>query len=222
MNQQQALEYIRNRGITTGQVSDAAARDILQDVIRELSMCHGPVTVDTFTTVADQYEYDIPSDALRIVEIYWAPNLSDETVQTYLEELQKGSPLSPHFPSLTVIRNIESNRWRKIFHGAWEVQGNDVILYPTPDAAYTVVRMYRTRWNLVELPERLETLLLDGLQAHATYSAGMKLLGTSGWRASRVRVDSAVGKNLFNEGNRLLREWRHRVGLGKTKSFLRS
>lgn len=222
MQEQQAIEYIRNRGITTGQVTDAAARDILQDVTRELSMCHGPVTVDTFTTTADDYSYDVPSAALRVVEVYWAPNLSDETVQTYLEELQQGSPLSPHFPSLTIIRNIESNRWRQVFHGTWKVEGDQILLYPTPDAVYTVVRMYRTRWNLNDLPERLETLLLDGMYAHSMQSAGTKLLGTAGWRASRVRVDSKAGENFYNKGVAMVKEWRRRVGLGQAAQNGRS
>lgn len=222
MQQARVIEFVRNRGMTAGQISDEAIADITDDVLARFSASRGPMTFDTITTEPGEFEYDVPAGAVSVVGVYWAPGLSDTIVTAFIEDLQRGSTISPHFPSLTIIRDIELNRWKRRFRGRAKWDGGTIRLYPTPDGVYEVPVVFRVLETLASVPLREEQLLLDGVLAYSTHAAGLKLSGTGGWRASRVSVDSSVGRALIDNGERMIREWNHRIGAGKQVTGMRS
>jgi len=206
--------FLRRRGITTAQVTNLQVTEIAGDVLREWSMVRGPWYVTTLTTAADTYAYDYPSGALIVINVHWSPDLGDETVDEFIQETMTGVSQSPHYPSLRVIRNIETTRWRGAFSGTWKDEQGQIILYPTPSAVHNVAVEYRTLATLSDIQANENTLFLDGCMAFAMSKVGFERASTAGWRASRVAVDGRAGLAMMEKGERDMALWRSRLGLG--------
>lgn len=222
MNYSDAQNFVRRRGFTTAQVTDIQVTEIVGDVLREWSVVRGPWAVTAITTVADTYSYDYPTDALTVVRVHWAPNLSDDSVEDFLSALMTSASQDPHFPSLQVIRDIEVTRWRGAFTGTWEDHDGTIVLYPTPDAVHKVAVEYRTLADIGDIQRRDESLFLDGLLAFCMQKVGLERGSTAGWRASRVAVDARAGQAMMDRAETDLRAWRGRLGLGITMPAGRS
>ena len=222
MDYSDVQNYIRRRGFSTSQVSDDTLAGIVDDVLRDWSTVRGPWAVTTLTTVADTYSYDYPTGALTVVNVHWAPGLGDDMTEEFLEELMTTNSQSPHYPSLRVIRNIETTRWRGAFTGLWEDRDGSIILYPTPDSADYVVVEYRTLATISDIEAVDETLFLDGASAFCMQKVGMERGSTAGWRASRVSVDFRAGNALMTKADKDMSDWRRRLGLGVTMPAGRS
>lgn len=222
MDNSDVVDHVRRRGVPASQIPGMDVLGLITDTLREWSNVRGPLAVSTLTTVADQYTYAVPSDTHKVIGVYWAPGLEDETVQNFLDEMQTSTPLDPHYPSLGVMRDIDTHRWRKTFTGTYQVEGDTIYLFPTPDNAYRVPLVYRTLAEISDITSGEEALFLDGVYAFCIERRGQDMFSTAGWRASRVTVDGRVGDRMLTRADRLLNEWRHRLGAGKVATGQRS
>jgi len=206
--------FIRRRGFTAAQVSNDTVAGIVGDVLRTWSTVRGPWAVTALTTVADTYTYDYPTGALVIVNVHWSPDLGNDVTEELLQTLMTGNSQNPHYPSLRVIMNIENTRWRGAFKGTWVDHDGSIILYPTPATAGKVAVEYRTLATISDIQGEDDTLFLDGVAAACMQKVGLERGSTAGWQASRVRVDANAGAALMEKGDRDMRDWRQRLGLG--------
>lgn len=91
------------------------------------------------TTVTDQPNYDIPSDALWVVEVCWNPfdQIDDDTTGTleaFLEQTYLASLRSDH-PSEVVAFRQSMAKWSELFRGHWRIlnqSGTDQIWLDPP------------------------------------------------------------------------------------------
>lgn len=139
------ITTMRNRGISSAEVSDVNLTAMASDVLRQFSRIRPTLKVTTFDTIADQQVYDwteIGDPTGRTVLLcQWNPVASGDVFA--IDRLLQAYGIVPgvgdyHMPSQAIIEQIKAMASTLSFLGGGyqlDPQGGDLYLTPTPDVA---------------------------------------------------------------------------------------
>ena len=120
---------------------------LIAAAVRYYSRYNPYVKVTDFDTVNEQRLYDLPSDCMQdyITKVdYWpSGGLSDTLSAAYeYERPRRTGSFRYDLYSERVIDDIKQQEYIKRVQGQWEIENNQIALYPVPGA--TIVEVYVT------------------------------------------------------------------------------
>jgi len=154
---------IRSLGIDEDQMSDMALDSNIRFALKEFNRYLPKQVRATLTLVADQQDYDLPSACMHVWRVYYEP---DSTIDTTDVVLEVGDYVYFYLPSQAIIWDQMYSQYASRSLGAWEVlqattSSKILRLYPTPSRADTMYYIYTATRALNEVPDELETIMID-------------------------------------------------------------
>jgi len=216
---QEAFDFVRNRGISITDLADAPLTDIISDSLSEFSTYYPKVSLttgkDVLVTVADQSDYEKPTDSLWILDVFWHPLLNETLTLT---DLQESLPEYRDFAINHIyLQNYQD--YKKIRSGNWDIINDKIWLFPTPSADdIEIPVMYATAQSLLTM-----NIVDVSLFKNFVYYTCLTLVGADesregGWTAGSYKVSESAGKNLLIFAERHLARLRMILGnKGKVK-----
>jgi hypothetical protein len=215
------IARIRARtGYTSTQISDADLTTIIGIALDEYSYYKPDISLsgyaDVIVTEAGVPNYDIPNNALWIVDAFWFPDYEDIN-DTLYNDLFYNSLLT-HDLSFThkvdfVIVYDQLRNIKHYFSGEWKMYGNQIYLIPCPDSSgQKVAFVYATAKTLAEL-DLVKDRLFEELCTALSYErfASDMLNGSTGWRAGSYQVSGTPGQVVMDTANKKLADVRNRL-----------
>lgn len=220
MNADDLVTEVRARGVPTTQLSDSDLDTIIGGVLRTYNRYRPRHLHSTITTVQYQGEYDVDSDATKVIEVFWDPSSTSDIVSRVLTELRM-IETDFYYPSILTIFHINKDELRKTISGNWEMYGSQVRLLPVPtQAGLKVPYIYAANWETLEdIPISDEELLVEGATLMAGAAVAQKRVGSAGWQAGDYRVDGNSASSEVIRTSNELSWWKTKLaggGVGST------
>lgn len=206
-------------GFTVAEITDSDLSLIMDAALNEWLHYNPGLELTTastaITTVQNQAAYALPSDALWIKEVCWAPDhVGDEELATLYADIQLGA-FDPEHPSeLTIIYQKYAD-FRRFFDGNWKVINNQIWLIPQPNVGGDKVAVFFAKAvSLEDLNTIKHQVFAELCRAYMKQRRAMDLIRTSGFRAGSYQVSAAVGEMMVKESDKAMTLARHRINNG--------
>lgn len=214
MNEKTINQRIRAlTGVSTDVISDSDLSTIIGAALDEF-LWYRPglqltVAANGIETVSSQPNYDLPSDALWIIEVCWNPDqlgwdASDGILDNLYLELSQDT-FDPNHPSELHAIYQRFADFRHFFQGRWKIVNDEIWLVPPPSTNGDHVAIFyaKTR-SLADLnavtdhpfSELCKGLVLDRwatqMESKADWRAGSLAVGTGGARSMRTHANRTL------------------------------
>ena len=203
-------------GTSTDLISDADLSLILKEVLDEF-VWYRPATkltaaADALVTVADQPNYDIPSDALYVIEVPWLPGQlgsdDDGILDNLYVQLSTGAWDALHPSELHVLYQRLAE-CRNFFQGHWKVLNDQIWLAPIPvDSGDNVAIFYAKAKTLDDLKTIRDRPFMWLASGYIWERRAADKLDNGDWRAGSYAVGSAAAVEMARFAERKLKRAR--------------
>lgn len=209
------VSEVRANGVSSSLLSDANLQYIIGRAFRIYNRYLPRTLHSTITTVAYQGEYAVEDDAIKVVDVLWEPTLSSDIITRVLTDL-KAAEMDFHYPSLTVIFDMQRQQMRNTTSGHWRMYGRSVRLIPVPETAGEVVPyIYTAPWaDVDDIPIGDEDILIDGVMAMSNMALARGRVGTGGWRAGDYQVEGGSASDEMSRSSDEYSSWISRMAGG--------
>lgn len=206
---------MRNRGITTSDVSDAELDSLIDDALEEYSSYRPNLTFTAesgwLTTIINEPSYTFPTGATKIISVFWNPDYSDSYVGDIYGEILLDI-LDATDTTEIMIEYRKMAQMRRYFGGSWYILNGKIFLVPAPSISdIKVPVIYATIHTLSTLNQISDHLFYDLVYAYCLERKAFALSSSGGWKAGAYAVTPQAGAVMHTAADKKLNEVRTRL-----------
>lgn len=210
------IAKLRARGISSSDLDDEFLLTLMDDGLNEYLFYKPNIAITSYatsiTTVADQPNYDKPTDALWVISCGWNPDYADTEIDDIWNVLTLDH-VTEHEVSVMLIDYSNMSRLHSYFAGSFEIRNDEIWLKPCPSGIYHVPVIYAAAKTLEDMDQIADNRLMELIFYRALYSVGVTKMTTGGWRAGSYQVSESVGRETMRAAEK---------GLERTRLLLAS
>ncbi len=205
-------------GFDTDAISDADLASIyavaLNEYLRYRPGLRLTNTTGQITTVANQPNYELPSDALWVIDVGWDPDLSGSYVDGGLigqpyADIAPGT-FDPLHPSELYVIYQRFFEHRTFSAGRWEIVNDQIWLIPVPlQSGSNVAVFYAKARTLLDLKDVKDQLFFELCKGHSQMRRAFDISNDSDWTAGSYHVGTGPARQMMKAAEATLRRARH-------------
>lgn len=164
----------------------STVRDFITEIIRsDLNMSFAKITLNYFTTVQDQVQYDLSgNDITKIEDVFYQQAASDENTIYNFDVDELNSFINFDIFKEPAIKFIDdfynARRTKESTYTWWYDEQNEILhIGPKPLSAYNVYYIAKKRWTYDEIPDYYEKYITLSAMSKCYHVIIMHLINKS-------------------------------------------